>query len=234
MNTKKKSTNIKSSHIIHKLSAVQGKSDEYNLIADLTRDLNSSISEYATSEGFESSDIKDYFFLDIEDTSNNMVRIEVRAELSYDGLVDLGDKLDKVIELYDSYAYFEPVQPGITEAYIDKSNLDSDIYGSNNTTSTSISASITDFKINRIDKSIKSYNLIATKRIEDIDGFLTDYSIYAVVLDDNSIVYECYLGDTELYGPWNGEGLDFESDNNEEATDWYNNALDSDVLELQD
>lgn len=221
MNTKKKSTNIKSSHIIHKLSAVQGKSDEYNLIADLTRDLNSSISEYATSEGFESSDIKDYFFLDIEDTSNNMVRIEVRAELSYDGLIDLGDKLDTIIELYDSYAYFEPVQPGIIEAYIDRDNIDSDIYGSGNTTN--IVTSNTNFRIDRT--NIKSYDLIATKTVEDTDGFLTDYSIYAIVLDDNSIVYECYLGDTELYGPWNGEGLDFESDSNEEATDWYNNAF---------
>ena len=76
--------------------------------------------------------------------------------------------------------------------------------------------------ISRYDKEIVSYRKIISKSVEDNDDFMTDYTMYEVVTEDGSVEYECYFGDNDLYGPWNGEGLDFEADNYDEAVEWYN------------
>lgn len=75
--------------------------------------------DYMKSQGFEDDEIKDYLFLDVhrsEYGDGNM--IEVRAELSYEGLMDLSDKLDSVLSQMGIDSYFEPVDPGIIEAYV--------------------------------------------------------------------------------------------------------------------
>ena len=86
--------------------------------------------------------------------------------------------------------------------------------------------------IDRSDKDVVDYQLIARKQIDDNDGFSTDYAVYLVYLDDGSVEYECYHGDRDLYGPWNGEGLDFESENDDEAVEWYNSYGSDDVVEM--
>ena len=86
--------------------------------------LKEAIWEIAQSDdfGFMESDIPSYFFVDTDWYSENTVRAEVRAELSYEGLMELIDNLDPLIQKFDSNAYFEPVTSGIAEAYIDVSN----------------------------------------------------------------------------------------------------------------
>ena len=76
--------------------------------------------------------------------------------------------------------------------------------------------------ISRYDKDVDRYHMMDVKSVADSDGFLTEYAMYEVRLSDGSIEYECYLGDRDLYGPWNGEGLDFESDRYDEAAEWWN------------
>lgn len=73
-----------------------------------------------TSEGFEPDEVKDYSTVDIyfDSKERDTVIVEVRAELSYDGLFELGLRLNKIVADYDEEAYFEPVEPGITNAYI--------------------------------------------------------------------------------------------------------------------
>lgn len=83
--------------------------------------------------------------------------------------------------------------------------------------------------IDRYDKDVVDYQLIARKQVDDNDGFSTDYAVYVVYLDDGSVEYECYHGDSDLYGPWNGEGLDFESENDDEAVEWYNNYASDEI-----
>lgn len=83
--------------------------------------------------------------------------------------------------------------------------------------------------ISRYDKEIVSYRKIISKSVEDNDDFLTDYTLYEVVKEDGSVEYECYFGDNDLYGPWNGEGLDFEADNYDEAVEWYNSYSSDDI-----
>ena len=84
--------------------------------------------------------------------------------------------------------------------------------------------------ISRYDKDIVSYRKIIYKSVEDSDDFLTDYTMYEVVTEDGSVEYECYFGDNDIYGPWNGEGLDFSSEDYDEAVEWYN-SYSSDEIE---
>ena len=73
-----------------------------------------------TSEGFEPDEVKEYSAVNVyfDSKERDRVIVEVRAELSYDGLFELGLRLDKIIAKYDEDAYFEPEEPGITTAYI--------------------------------------------------------------------------------------------------------------------
>lgn len=44
--------------------------------------------------------------------------IEVRAELSYDGMDAMADILNEIVKKYDPHAYFEQVEPGIMDCYM--------------------------------------------------------------------------------------------------------------------
>lgn len=73
-----------------------------------------------------SSSIDNYFGEDV-------ICISIGAELDYDALMDLAEKLDPIIQRYDPEAYCEPADVGILEAcvrpevaqhyYLDKSNV---------------------------------------------------------------------------------------------------------------
>lgn len=92
------------------------KDDLYQLKAEIEDE----VKKYMISQGFEPDEVKDYSVVDIyfDSKERDTAIVEVRAELSYDGLYELGLKLDKIITDYDEDAYFEPVEPGITNAYI--------------------------------------------------------------------------------------------------------------------
>lgn len=53
------------------------------------------------------------------DDGSDMNYIEVRTELGYDELMDLSEKLDKIVQKYDKYAYFDMEGGGIITAVID-------------------------------------------------------------------------------------------------------------------
>lgn len=73
--------------------------------------------------GFDEDDFKHYFRVDTDLVSDHQARIEVGAEVSYDGLIEICDELNTVVEKYDKGSYFEPVDPGIIECWIELSNL---------------------------------------------------------------------------------------------------------------
>ena len=89
-------------------------------ISRLRKELKSKIQEVATSEefGFEDYMVDDYFYLDIEELDDGRIRVEVRAEVDYEGLEYLASELDPIVQSYNQQSYFEPVEPGILEAYI--------------------------------------------------------------------------------------------------------------------
>lgn len=95
-----------------------------NLVEDdlqqLKAEVENEVEKYMTSEGFEPDEVKDYSAVDVyfDSKERDTAIVEVRAELSYDGLFELGLRLDKIVANYDEDAYFEPEEPGITTAYI--------------------------------------------------------------------------------------------------------------------
>ena len=60
----------------------------------------------------------DYYVVEVTKDDHTYARIEVRAEVDYEGLEDLDEALNEYVTKFDSDAYFEPVDPGITECYI--------------------------------------------------------------------------------------------------------------------
>lgn len=62
------------------------------------------------------------------------------------------------------------------------------------------------------------FELIDRKRIEDFDGFMTEYSMYRS--EDGKYVF--VYGDSDIYRPEDGD-FDYECDSEEEAYDWFDN-----------
>ena len=102
----------------------KGENMKENLVEDdlyqLKAEVENEVEKYMTSEGFEPDEVKEYSAVDVyfDSKERDTAIVEVRAELSYDGLFELGLRLDKIVANYDEDAYFEPEEPGITNAYI--------------------------------------------------------------------------------------------------------------------
>ena len=73
----------------------------------------------SSSFGFDEDEAKDYAFVDAAYDADNYVRVEVRAEVSYNSLMKIAAELDSIIQQYDSEAYFDPEEPGILVALVD-------------------------------------------------------------------------------------------------------------------
>lgn len=99
---------------------ITSASNDISLINEIERNIRSKVDEFmADIFGDDPDYTSDYSAVDVEETSDDRIRVEVRAELTYNSLEELASELNEVVEYYDSYAYFEPVEPGIIEAYID-------------------------------------------------------------------------------------------------------------------
>ena len=85
----------------------------------MSSEINKVLTDTMIEFGFPEDEIKDYSAVEIKPTeSGDMLQVEVRAELSYDDITTLADRLDTLIQKYDHNAYFEPVVPGIIEAFV--------------------------------------------------------------------------------------------------------------------
>lgn len=91
----------------------------FDLIKKIQDTIQNVSSKYLKAEGWEMSDIADYFVVDVQEVKPGVIRAEIRGELEYEQLSELCNQLDKVIAVkFDKDAYFEPVEPGIAEAFI--------------------------------------------------------------------------------------------------------------------
>lgn len=68
--------------------------------------------------GFSEDEVEEYSVVEVDPSG----KVEVRAEVDYDGLMSLCDALNPIVQRYDKDSYFEPVQPGIIQAYIENKN----------------------------------------------------------------------------------------------------------------
>ena len=133
VNIKNKRTAIQTEQDVN---AAHSEAKIQDLIDDIQSNIYTKVKAVATSYefGFDENEVDDYFFVEASATEigedhHEAIRVEVRAEVSYEGLEDLMEALNPIIESYDSYAYFEPVEPGIIEAYVSVDQVDMSVYG---------------------------------------------------------------------------------------------------------
>lgn len=90
-----------------------------DIIPNLEEELKSAVTDTMLSEdfGFYENEVEQYSAVDVYIKDNNIV-CEIRAEVSFDGLMELCDKCNPVVEKYYKDAYFDPEEPGIATAYI--------------------------------------------------------------------------------------------------------------------
>lgn len=100
---------------------------EYSdILEEIREQCNTKLIHIMAQYGFDESEAKQYSRVDasIDDQHG---RIEIGCELDYDGLMRVCQELDPIVQAYDPDSYFEPVDPGIAEAYVnlEKSSIDS-------------------------------------------------------------------------------------------------------------
>lgn len=78
--------------------------------------------------GFDPDEVVDYLFVESKQVGGSTV-VELRAEVSYDGLEKLCDACNPIVQKYDPSSYFEPVEPGIAQAWIGDAYVQSSKYG---------------------------------------------------------------------------------------------------------
>ena len=86
----------------------------------LKTEIQDKVKEVMTSPdfAFEPDEVDEYSTVEVK-RLDDRVKVEIRAEVTFDGLTELGEACNPIIEKYDKEAYFEPEQPGITNAYLD-------------------------------------------------------------------------------------------------------------------
>ena len=117
-------TNSRSVSSSTSIGASSGDSAYYDTSAildklrfDVTDIVDEIVRNYLGYDGADAN-TSDYYVVEVTKDDHTYARIEVRAEVDYEGLEDLDEALNEYVTKFDSDAYFEPVDPGITECYI--------------------------------------------------------------------------------------------------------------------
>lgn len=80
----------------------------------ILKDIRYNIEKYLLSEGFESSELKDYYRTSWTKDKDGVERIDVRVEISLEGSLKLANLLTEVIIKHCSNdCYFDVVEPGV-------------------------------------------------------------------------------------------------------------------------
>lgn len=69
--------------------------------------------------GFDNSEADSYSAVEVSETDDGRVRVEVRADVTYDGLMQLAEALNPIVQKYDKDSYFDAVTGGVIDAYIE-------------------------------------------------------------------------------------------------------------------
>ncbi len=88
----------------------------YELLATITRKLHEILQ--SPEFGYSAEEAKSYSHVDIYHIEAGWC-VEVRAEVTYDGFMDILPQLNPIVEEIDSDAYFDMEEPGIAISYVD-------------------------------------------------------------------------------------------------------------------
>lgn len=90
-----------------------------NILPKLKSDIVQIVDQLFRQEfGWDEDDPSPYYVVEVTKYDHTYAKIEVRAEVDYEGLEDLDNALNQYVSKFDQDAYFEPVDPGITACYI--------------------------------------------------------------------------------------------------------------------
>lgn len=133
----------------------------------------------------------DYYVVEVTKDDHTYARIEVRAEVDYEGLEDLDEALNEYVTKFDSDAYFEPVDPGITECYINYRKVAAAL-GTRSIESSKLSATI-------LPKDIQSVMKAAAdiRSREDLDSVISSL----LSIDKNMYTKYCALAKQSKSSP---------------------------------
>lgn len=113
---------------IYSSDSVNVSTDEYSdILEEIREQCNTKLIHIMAQYGFDESEAKQYSRVDASIKDNQYGRIEIGCELDYDGLMRVCQELDPIVQAYDPDSYFEPVDSGIAEAYVnlEKASIDS-------------------------------------------------------------------------------------------------------------
>lgn len=113
---------------IQSSSSVDANTDEYSdILEEIREQCSTKLIHIMSQYGFDETEAKEYSRVDASIEDNQYGRIEIGCELDYDGLMRVCQELDPIVQAYDPDSYFEPVDPGIAEAWInlEKAPIDS-------------------------------------------------------------------------------------------------------------
>lgn len=168
--------------------AVYAADSPYQVKA-LIKEIHDSIynlsSKYLKAEGWDMTDIADYFVTEVQEVEPGVIRAEIRGELDYEQLSELCSQLDKVIAVkFDKDAYFEPVEPGIAEAFI-RTNVQacSDV-----TASASSQFTMQDVQALIDDYGAKYFEAIPTSGGRELWFSVFDIGNYNIRIEDGKII----------------------------------------------
>ena len=158
-------------------------------VADLIKEIQDTVynvsAKYLKNEGWEMNDIADYFVTEVQEVEPGVIKAEIRGELDYEQLSELCSQLDKVVAIkFDKDAYFEPVEPGIAEAFI-RTNVEacSDVTasGTNALTMQDVQALIDDY-------GTKYFEAIPTSGGRELWFSVFDIGNYNIRIEDGKII----------------------------------------------
>lgn len=123
-NTRAASACITTSANMDKIEGVDFRPTIIGMCDDIHDVVYAKLTDIMTSPefGFESDEVADYIRVAAK-LETDWIVVEIGAEVDFDGLSEICEKLTKVIADYDPEAYFEPVDPGIAEAYLNTDTL---------------------------------------------------------------------------------------------------------------
>ena len=107
---------VKTDEIVEEAKIEEAKKD----IGELVPTLKERAYELLQSEemGFPEDEAKDYTVIELK-PFDNAIKVEVRAELTYDGMMELIDCLNPIVKSYDKESYFDMEDSGIAVAIIE-------------------------------------------------------------------------------------------------------------------
>ena len=95
------------------------KSDKKIDTNRLTNEIRDEIKNFYKDSIEEGYNPLENVFIEVNNTDDGRIRIEVRLEAGYNEMEELAEVLNKIIEKYDHYAYFDFDDVGIMSAYIE-------------------------------------------------------------------------------------------------------------------